>query len=384
MRGSNARTDAPATAAQQAAGPVPPATQVHQAAGLAPAATAVHQATRPASAATAVHQAAGLAAAEPPRFVCAEVWGGNRPIDVPLRLPGIQGRVYSRPCAGGRGGDIHYVSICSSGLLSRLCIADVAGHGEAVARVSDEIHALLRRYMNNHDERRVLADLNRRLAEGALAADEAEAVCGLAGMTTAAALSYLPMTRRLTISYAGHPPGWFFEGRVGQWVRVPAGEVARREARASRKVAQAQRKEEANRVRRPQADPPDHGPARAGAPPMLMDLPLAVDSTTEFSRRSLRARPGDRLLLVTDGVLEAPNAAGELYGDARLERVLGALGGAEADAIVNAVLRDLAVFTGRAELVHDDVTIMAVAFVPGPRTGIWQVLKNQVLRRITG
>ncbi len=41
-----------------------------------------------------------------PRLVCAEVWGGNRPIDVPLKLPGIRGRVYSRPCAGGRGGEI--------------------------------------------------------------------------------------------------------------------------------------------------------------------------------------------------------------------------------------------------------------------------------------
>ena len=54
---------------------------------------------------------------------------------------------------------------------------------------SEEIHALLRRFMNHHDERQVLAELNRRLAER-----------GLSAMTTAAALSYLPMLRSVTAS----------------------------------------------------------------------------------------------------------------------------------------------------------------------------------------
>ena len=47
----------------------------------------------------------------PLQLVCAEVWGGNRPIHAPIDMPGLRGAIYSRPCCGGRGGDIHYVAI---------------------------------------------------------------------------------------------------------------------------------------------------------------------------------------------------------------------------------------------------------------------------------
>ena len=44
---------------------------------------------------------------------------------------------------------------------------------------------------------------------------------------------------------------------------------------------------------------------------------------TDFDYRSARRRlaPGELLCLMTDGVTEAQNAAGELYGHARAERV---------------------------------------------------------------
>ena len=41
-----------------------------------------------------------------PEFVCAEVWGGNRPVNAPIDLPGVRGWVYSHPCEGGRGDGI--------------------------------------------------------------------------------------------------------------------------------------------------------------------------------------------------------------------------------------------------------------------------------------
>ncbi len=318
-----------------------------------------------ASSRTTANALAATLTAEPPRFVCAEVWGGNRPIDVPLRLPGIRGRVYSQPCAGGRGGDIHYVSICSSGLVSRLCIADVAGHGEPVARVSGEIHQMLRRFMNHHDERQVLAALNRRLVESELTV-----------LTTAATLSYLPMLRRVSISYAGHPPAWLYSGKAAAWQRVlPEG--ARKSRTTTRRGSAAPAGEFTESA--PPGLPSRPLPKR----PVLMDLPLAVDEGTQFSRRNLRVRTGDRLLLVTDGVLEAPGAGGALYGEARLEAVLAAVGPADADTLVTAVLNDVRRHAGCEALAHDDVTILAVGFVPGPRIGVWSVLKNRLLRKLT-
>lgn len=273
-------------------------------------------------------RAAPAQTTEPPHLVCAEIWGGNHAIDVPIRLPGIRGWVFSLPAAGGRGGDIHYVSICNSGLLSRFCLADVAGHGEPVARVSEEIHRLLRQFMNHHDERRVLAELNRRLER-----------TELTRMTTAAAVSYLPPLRTVTVSYAGHPPAWFYEHAARRWRRLPAG---------SRE-------------------------------PGLVNLPLAVERETAFSRRKLRVRPGDRLVLVTDGVLEAPAPGGVLYGDERLDRLLAEQRDEPIERLVAALVASLRTFTADPQLAHDDVTVLAVEFAPGPPAmGLGLLLKNRL------
>ncbi len=264
-----------------------------------------------------------------PPLVCAEVWGGNQPIDAELELPGLHGRIFSRPCAGGRGGDIHYVSICSSGLLSRMCLADVAGHGEQVARVSGQIHRLLRRYMNSHDERRVLADLNRAL-DGDVATR----------MTTAAALSYTPPLRLLSVTYAGHPPGWLYRADARSWERL---ELPR----------------------------PARGP--------LVNLPLAIDRGTSFSRRVVRVRSGDRVLLLTDGVLEAPARTGALFGEEGVEGVLRRHVDAGPAELVERLMAALVQHTG-GSLAHDDVTLLAVEFSRGPRAfGIWELIKNRLL-----
>ena len=62
-------------------------------------------------------------------LVCNEVWGGNQAFHGPIELPGLRGALFSQPCGGGRGGDVHYLSVCGSGLISRACLADVTGHG---------------------------------------------------------------------------------------------------------------------------------------------------------------------------------------------------------------------------------------------------------------
>lgn len=273
-------------------------------------------------------------AAVMPQFACAEVWGGNRPINSPLRLPGIVGHVFSHPCDGGRGGDIHYVSICGSGLTSRLCVADVAGHGQAIANVSGVIHRLMRQYMNSHDETRILGDLNRRLMESAVGT-----------MTTAASVGYVPPLRLLSVSYAGHPPGWLYRMAEDRWTRLLVGSN----------------------------EGSDHQP---------VDMPLGIEEGTRYSRRRLRVRVGDRLLLLTDGVLEAPAPGGGLYGEARLERVLHERRRFAVDALVATIVDSVIAHTANPKLPHDDVTLMLLEFVAGPKAfGMWEILRNRVFRR---
>jgi len=89
----------------------------------------------------------------------------------------------------------------------------------------------------------------------------------------------------------------------------------------------------------------------------------------DFGYRSARLRlgPGDLLCFLTDGVAEAQNPAGELYGHARAERVIGDLfrDGASAQALVTALQADVLAFADGAEP-HDDLTILALRWNGAP------------------
>ena len=270
-------------------------------------------------------------AEKPARLVCSEVWGGNRTIHTAVNLPGLHGVLFSQPAKGGRGGDVHYLSVCGSGILARMCLADVVGHGEAVARVSSEMHAQLRRLMNWPDERSVFKALNRRLVD-----------IGLDAMTTAAAVSYYPPRRKLSISYAGHPPAWFYRKSEDRWMPWTVN-------------------------------------SRDGTTG-LVDGPLAIDPDAAYTRNSLKVADGDRLVLVTDGVLETPNARGEQFANNRLEAALNKARHADIQQLAGEVLAAIRAHAGPAGLAHDDVTFLAVEFIPGPTLGrhVWLALRNRI------
>jgi sigma-B regulation protein RsbU (phosphoserine phosphatase) len=52
-------------------------------------------------------------------------------------------------------------------------------------------------------------------------------------------------------------------------------------------------------------------------------LPLGIESGVEYGQQSLTLLPGDALLLYSDGITDAMNAAGEFYGLKRLQTQLG-------------------------------------------------------------
>ncbi len=70
-------------------------------------------------------------------------------------------------------------------------------------------------------------------------------------------------------------------------------------------------------------------------------------------------RPGDVIVLYTDGITEAMNEAGDLFGDEALAQVLADQHGLDAGGIRERVLRNVRAFVGGAEP-HDDMTMVVL------------------------
>ena len=84
---------------------------------------------------------------------------------------------------------------------------------------------------------------------------------------------------------------------------------------------------------------------------LLGSFPEWTGSTEEFT-----LDPGDALLLFSDGVTEA-RRGGELFGDDRLEDVLGRARGSDAVGVVRAVEHEVLDFAGDLD---DDVAVLAI------------------------
>jgi serine phosphatase RsbU (regulator of sigma subunit) len=95
-------------------------------------------------------------------------------------------------------------------------------------------------------------------------------------------------------------------------------------------------------------------------------LPLGIVSPAQFESAALRLAPGDRLLFVSDGVVEAQSKSGELFGFERT-RALSRLPAAH---IAHAA---------RAFGQSDDITVVTVEFLGSPVTmaGAGSVLNNE-------
>jgi sigma-B regulation protein RsbU (phosphoserine phosphatase) len=88
-------------------------------------------------------------------------------------------------------------------------------------------------------------------------------------------------------------------------------------------------------------------------------LPLGAFCDEKFAASRARLEPGQAILLFTDGLTEARNSAGAMYGSDRLrDLALARLGAAPPD-LVSSCLEDLRAFRGGLPA-GDDLTILAI------------------------
>ena len=81
-----------------------------------------------------------------------------------------------------------------------------------------------------------------------------------------------------------------------------------------------------------------------------------------FDQEQIQLDPGDTIIVFSDGVSEAMNAAGDEYGDAKLQELCVADAGAGPQAMIDKVIASVRLFTkGAAQ--SDDITVMVIRYL---------------------
>jgi sigma-B regulation protein RsbU (phosphoserine phosphatase) len=246
-----------------------------------------------------------------PTLACMEVWGGNGAVTRRLELPGLDVWIYSSPAeSGAGGGDIHYLSVCSRSMLSRVVLADVSGHGAHANKTAQALHALMRRYVDTWDQAAFVSELN----------EEFRGLASEGAYATALVLGLLRDSGDVVYTNAGHLPPALRRSMTGAWEFLPD-----------------------------QTDADPNGPS---------GLPVGMIAGTRYCQSVFRLGSGDVLVLYTDGITEASDRDGEMAGSAGL---LEWLSGAVADspeAIGREILRRLSSF--RNDNAIDDETVVVI------------------------
>jgi sigma-B regulation protein RsbU (phosphoserine phosphatase) len=86
---------------------------------------------------------------------------------------------------------------------------------------------------------------------------------------------------------------------------------------------------------------------------------LGVFDATNFDQEQIRLATGDRVVLFTDGIVEAEDACGDEFGDDRLANIVVQRRTATAAALVDGIFDQVTRFTGAA--LQDDATVLVLS-----------------------
>ena len=91
------------------------------------------------------------------------------------------------------------------------------------------------------------------------------------------------------------------------------------------------------------------------------DRPAGFVPDTVYHSRELELKPGDSLLVYTDGVPEANNPQTELFGEERMMETLNRYADAEPEELIRRIYEAVASFADGADQ-FDDITMLAVKY----------------------
>ena len=90
-------------------------------------------------------------------------------------------------------------------------------------------------------------------------------------------------------------------------------------------------------------------------------IPLGVEQNWFYEDYTAINKPGQILVLTTDGIMETHNQNGDMFGKDRIKEVIRRHAGLDADGIRRAIFNEVEIFRGK-EPQEDDVTVVVAKF----------------------
>ena len=88
-------------------------------------------------------------------------------------------------------------------------------------------------------------------------------------------------------------------------------------------------------------------------------MPLGLFDEAEYDELEFRMKPGDMFVFFSDGILDARNRKGELFGRGRVEQIVSECSGKSASCVVDSLFRAVAEHSAGVET-FDDQTVVAI------------------------
>ncbi len=243
---------------------------------------------------------------------CMEVWGGSQLTSSGVELGGLDAWVYSKPFGEAqRGGDVYYVSSCATGRISRVLLADVSGHGNSVATTAADLRTLMRRFVNQLDQKEFVRLLN----------EQFSALSHAGTFATAVVTTFFEPSRRLALCNAGHPRPLLFRAAESKWSLLGH---------------------------------QDHPEKKSAA-----NIPLGIFQLADYEQFDVELEKGDCVVSYTDAFIEASDADGQMLGEDGLLRIANLLGAVPAEKLIPALIQEISE-RYPDNLAADDVTLLVI------------------------
>lgn len=220
----------------------------------------------------------------------------------PTAVPGIDCVGFCRP-ARLVGGDYYDLLPLENGGFA-FTLGDVSGKGIPAAVMMASIQTLLRSLLQRKQEdlASVLGDLNQTLYESSTSDRYSTLVCGMIS----------PDRTKLEYANAAHIPPFVLR-RDGTLIRLPGS-----------------------------------------------DVPVGMFPNRTYRQHEFTLTPGDTLVIVSDGIVEAQNPSGDFWEEASVEAALRNIGpNAESASIPGLLCQDADAWASGTEQ-YDDMTVVAV------------------------